>query len=107
MQVASGVAHSGQSIRFKNDEYWKIRHMIGTYLKQMNNGIEEGTLAVWYMELVEDAIDTEEQLYAVQNRVLAVVYSMIKDGGVETRGEQSKVGRHVLALKKSATEKYE
>ena len=65
--VASGATHSGQSIRFKNDEYWEMRHAIGKYLeRRMSKGMEDGKVAIWYMEMVEDAIDTEEPFCAMQ-----------------------------------------
>ena len=65
--------------------------MIGKHLKRrMSKGIDDGELVIWYMEMVEGAIETEEQLYAMQSRILVVVESIIKDGDVEIRGMQSK-----------------
>ena len=82
-------------------------YAIGKYLRRrLSKGIEDGKVVIWYMETVQDAIETEEQLYTMQCQVLAVIDSMIKDGDVAIRGRQSKLGSRVLALKKSATEKY-
>ena len=82
-------------------------YAIGKYLRRrLSKGIEDGKVVIWYMETVQDAIETEEQLYTVPCHALAVIDIMTKGGGLAIRGRQSKLGSRVLALKKSTTEKY-
>ncbi|KAK4618382.1 DNA replication licensing factor mcm6 [Fulvia fulva] len=78
--------------QIKFDEFMKIRNML---LRRVNDdqntvedGVEEDDLLVWYLEQIEDSLESQEQLETQRSLARKVLRRMVKDNVLmQIRGE--------------------
>jgi len=80
-EVAGGAPAKPKKMKISYAEYQRIGQLLATHLarQEENNAlVQEQDLIAWYMEQVEDDIQTEAELYEAQHLVQLVITRLIE-----------------------------
>mmetsp|Transcript_74053 Transcript_74053/g.165708 ORF Transcript_74053/g.165708 Transcript_74053/m.165708 type:complete len:832 (-) Transcript_74053:139-2634(-) len=78
--AAEAARRRNRKMKITYDEYQRIGHMLVQYLAQQEDAgeeVKEEDLIAWYMESVEDQIQTEAQLFDQQRLVQLIINRLV------------------------------